>query len=157
MARKSKLLRPSLGAKCSCLIRFLHPSAEIKAKILNPAHGQRLSGVVLISQSTRRVNQINQNCYKFCHKDLKNLVIYTPVRWVKFEVEGPENSFFSQQSDISSNSESASSESGSETDNSTVATRLNFIYIITNEVASFLSYLRWHCYGYINGYECRWW
>ena len=112
----------------------LNAPVLFKAKILNPTHGQRLSGLVLISQSTRRVNRIDQNCYEFRHEDFENLVIYTPVRWVKVEVEGPENSLFSQQSDISSNSESASLESGSETDDSTVATRLNSIYINPNEV-----------------------
>ena len=88
MARKSKLLRPGLGAKCSCLIRFLHPSAEIKAKILNPTHGQRLSGLVLVSQATHCVNWIDQKCYKFCHNNFKNLLIYTPIQWVKVELKG---------------------------------------------------------------------
>ena len=116
MPRQSKKLRPGIGAKCSVLLKFLHPVKYINAEFPNIEHNQRLDNLLLMSEKEIRVNRIDQKCYVFRHDDFENIQLHATKRWVKIEVEGPENSIFQPDSSTSSSSVEVPSNSGSDSD-----------------------------------------
>ncbi len=74
MARKNKKLRAGVGAKCSALVCFLHPSKEESETFTNPINLQRVTNLLLVKTEVIQVNETDQACYVFCHSDFENIL-----------------------------------------------------------------------------------
>jgi hypothetical protein len=118
MAPKNKKLHFGVGAKCSLLVCFLHPSKEVSERITNPINLQRVTNLLLVKTEVIQVNKTDQAYYVFCHSNFENILLHTQVRWARIEVEGPENSLFDscQSSSNSTNNDSLRKESNSSPD-----------------------------------------
>ena len=62
---KSNSKRNGIGAKCSVLLRVLHPKKDITARFPNAVKNQRLEGLVAIEQKKVVVNRNLQLCVIF--------------------------------------------------------------------------------------------
>ena len=99
MPRKTK--RAGVGAKCSVIIRFVHPSREVSKVIQNSSANERLNDLLLIKEDRRNVNHRESTCYVFRHEKFESIELYAAKRLVKIEVEGPEDGFFGKVHDSS--------------------------------------------------------
>ena len=95
--RSNRKLRAGVGASCSVLIRFLHPSLEVRAKILNFTSSQRLENLLLVREEQKLVNHKNQGCFIFRHDDFPNVELYATTRYAKVVKEGAEVGLFNKE------------------------------------------------------------
>ena len=85
--------RAGIGAKCSILTRFIHPSEHVRIKFPNLDKAHRTDGV-LIGHDQRTVSRRSQDCYLFRSDDYPNIEMYAVVRYVKIIEEGAEADLF---------------------------------------------------------------
>ena len=90
-------LRPGVGATCSVLIRFLHPSRGVRDTILNYTSAHRLDNLLLIKEEEKLVNHKNQKCFVFRHDRFPNVELYSSKRWTRIDKEGPELQLFTNE------------------------------------------------------------
>ena len=86
-------LRAGIGAKCSVLTRFIHPSEHVRNKHANLDKTHRIHGVV-IGQDQRTVTRKVQDSYLFRSDDYENIKMYAVIRYVKIIQEGAEKDLF---------------------------------------------------------------
>lgn len=72
--RKKKNL--GIGAKCSTLMRFLHPRLDIIEKYPNASSNQRLEDLLAIKRDQKKVNGKEQNVVIFRHDEFPNKELY---------------------------------------------------------------------------------
>lgn len=92
---RSKPLRPGIGAECSAMIKFLHPSKRISEAMTNCPPTYRLVGLLAIKKETRKVNHRDQSCIVFRHDKFPNEELYCAARFCRVLKEGNEKDFFS--------------------------------------------------------------
>ena len=66
-----QLSRIGVGAKTSCLSKFLHPSEHIRNKFPNSVAGHRVEGCVVVRQEVKHVTKRDQLCVVVRHDDFK--------------------------------------------------------------------------------------
>jgi hypothetical protein len=86
-------LRHGVGANCTVLTKFIHPSEHVRALHTNLDKGHKTS-VILIGQATVKVRKKEQKCYTFRSDDYPNLVLHAVLRYLIVVTEGPEATFF---------------------------------------------------------------
>jgi hypothetical protein len=101
--KKAHKLRPGVGATCSVLIRFLHPSRDVRSAILNFTSSQRLEDLLLIKEEEKEINHKKTQCFVFRHDRFPNIELYASKRWTKVEKEGSETQLFVINDEVSSN------------------------------------------------------
>jgi len=101
--KKAHKLRPGVGATCSVLIRFLHPSRDVRSAILNLTSSQRLEDLLLIKEEEKEINHKKTQCFVFRHDRFPNIELYASKRWTKVEKEGSETQLFVINDEVSSN------------------------------------------------------
>ena len=94
-----QLRRLGVGAKCSCLSRFVHPSQHIRDKYPNPVSGHRLEGCLTIRQEVKEVSRRDQLCIIVHHDDFKTadgefIELHAVKRYFKVTEEGDLDLFF---------------------------------------------------------------
>lgn len=81
-----------------CLSRFLHPSAAIRAKYVNPVQGHTLSGMIVRRQEPKIVNRKEVTAIVCVHDDFKengeHIELYALPRYIHISQEGPPELFF---------------------------------------------------------------
>ena len=87
MVRNQKL-KAGIGAKCSTLIKFLHPSKLITDTLINTPSSKRLKDLVAVRREVKRVNRREQECIVFHHDTFPNQEIYCVEKFCKVEEEG---------------------------------------------------------------------
>ena len=93
------LRRLGVGAKTSCLSKFIHPSEHIRNKYPNPIQGHRLEGCVVVRQEVKKVSRRDQLCVVIHHDDFKTssddfVELYAVKRYLKVTEEGSPDYFF---------------------------------------------------------------
>ena len=83
-----------VGAICSVLKRFLHPSNLIREKYVNHAKDERLEGLFTIREEVRSVNRKDVLCLVFRHDDFENQLLYWIKKYARILHEGPEHTRF---------------------------------------------------------------
>ena len=92
MPRKKKSI--GVGANVKVLLRFIHPSAEIRAKYTNPSKGERLCDCLVIKKGKKVVNRKEQDVIFFCHDDFPNIDLYAVNRYISIVEEGWSTDYF---------------------------------------------------------------
>ena len=91
LTSSSKIIMPKLrfgvGAECSVLTRFIHPSAVIRAKYPNLEKAHRTS-VILIGEESTTVRRKSQDCFTFRSGDFENEILYAVKKHLKVIKEG---------------------------------------------------------------------
>ena len=85
------------GAVVKVLLRYIHPSAEIRSKYVNPDKGKRLSGCVVLKKGIKVVNRKDQAVIIFCHEEFENTELYAVSGYVAIEEEAPSTEFFNDE------------------------------------------------------------
>ena len=86
-------LRAGIGAKCSILTKFIHPSEHVRSKHTNLEKTHRTHGVV-VGQDEKTVTRKLQDCYLFRCDDYDNIVMHAVIRYVNIVEEGGANDLF---------------------------------------------------------------
>ena len=93
-----QLRRLGVGAKTSCLSKFLHPSEQIRNKYPNPVAGHRLEGCVVVRQEIKSVSRKDQLCVVVRHDDFKagedHIELHAVKRYFRVTMEGDPDLFF---------------------------------------------------------------
>ena len=88
-----------VGAKVTCLTRFLHPFEHIRAKYPNPVSGHRLEGCVVVHQELKKVTRKDQLCVIVHHDNFKTtedvfIELHAVKCYFKVTEEGDQDLFF---------------------------------------------------------------
>ena len=83
-----------VGAKCSVLLRFLHPQKMVKDKFPNAKHQDRLEDLVAIEQKDVVVNRKVQVCVVFRSDQFPDKTLHACRRYVKVLDEGDPSHYF---------------------------------------------------------------
>ena len=102
MAKNKRL---GAGAKCSVLIKFLHPSKLVKETLTNPRHNERLDDLIAIREERKKVNRKDQVVVAFRHCKFDNQELHCVKRFVKVVNEGHPDHFFNETSSNDSENE----------------------------------------------------
>ena len=99
-----RLGRLGVGAKVSCLSRFIHPSHEIREKYPNPVSGHRLEGCTTIRQEVKKVSRRDQLCIIVHHDGFKTaegdyIELHAVKRYWKVSEEGDTDLLFDDPGD----------------------------------------------------------
>lgn len=94
MPRRPKKKKIGIGAKCSVLKRFLHPSRLIGETYHNIAFHDRLTNLVAVRQEQKQIRNKMVPCIIFQHDDFPGTDIYSHKRYVLVVEEGAAADFF---------------------------------------------------------------
>jgi hypothetical protein len=96
-SKNSKMpkLHHGVGANCTVLTKFIHPSEHIRKKHANLDKGHQTL-VIIASEETCKVRRKEQKCYTFRSDDYPNTILYAVKRYVNVVTEGPPETFFNQ-------------------------------------------------------------
>lgn len=86
--------RLGVGAKVSCLLKFLHPFGEVRKKFPNTYKTDRISNLTVTGQAAKLIRSESAQCFTFCHDDFPDVELYTTKPHAKCEEEGPPESIF---------------------------------------------------------------
>ena len=86
-------LRHGVGANCTVLTKFVHPSEHVRALHTNLDKGHKTS-VILVGQEIFKVRRKDQKCYTFRSDDYPNVLLDAALRNVVVVSEGPESTLF---------------------------------------------------------------
>ena len=95
MPRKKKSM--GVGANVKVLLRFIHPSAEIRAKYVNPSKGERLCDCLVVKKGKKVVNRKEQAVIFFRHDEFPNIDLYAVTRYISIVEEGPSTDYFNDE------------------------------------------------------------
>ena len=87
-------LRLGVSANCSTLVKYMHPGKLINDTIRKRVSRTRITNLIVVRQDTKIVNTKEQPVIVFHHGDFDGKEIYCVKRWVKVEIEGPEEHIF---------------------------------------------------------------
>ena len=97
MAPQPTRKRLGVGASCTIKLRFLHPKNHIQDKIPNQTASQQLTGLIVQSKAEKVIHKVNKECIVFQHEDLGRQLIWALQRYVQVDIQGPEESFFEEE------------------------------------------------------------
>ena len=93
-----QLCQLGVGAKTSCLSKFLHPSEQIRNIYPNPVAGHRLEGCVVVQQEMKSMSQKDQLCIVVHHDDFKagddHIKLHAVKHYFRVMKEGDPDLFF---------------------------------------------------------------
>ena len=89
-----KKLRLGVGAKCTTLLKYLHPAKLIDTKYPNRTAQSALDNLIVIQQEVKKVNKKEQRCIVFRHDVFDGIELHCVQRWAKVIVEGSEEHIF---------------------------------------------------------------
>ena len=94
-----QLCRLGVGAKVTCLSKFVHPSQHICDKYPNPVSGHCLEGCVVVRQELKKVSRHDQLCVVAHHDEFKTadstiVEVHAVKRYWKVVEEGDRDFFF---------------------------------------------------------------
>jgi len=126
--------RLGVGAECSVLVKFIHPSRLVSQTIINPKNNQRLERLLAIREEKKKVHGKEMSCIIFRHDDFENIELYCIRRWVKVDKEGPETQFFEDPQEAGVNVVDCFgvTSSTSRTDGSNVGENINKVELPVN-------------------------
>ena len=84
-----------IGAVVHVLIKFMHPSQNIRDKYPNPEKGTRLEGCVVTGKCLKVVSRQEQTVITFHNDEFDGVELYAVERYCLISEEGPAESFFS--------------------------------------------------------------
>jgi hypothetical protein len=84
----SARLRLGKGARCSCLVKFILPSKDVAAALVNPEPGRRIEDLIAISRDVTNHGGKTFVAIFFRSSTIPGL-LHAAERWVKVEEEGP--------------------------------------------------------------------
>ena len=84
----SARLRLGEGARCSCLVKFIRPSKDVAAALVNPEPGRRIEDLIAISRDVTNHGGKTFVAIFFRSSTIPGL-LHAAERWVKVEEEGP--------------------------------------------------------------------
>jgi hypothetical protein len=87
-------LHHGIRARCSVLLKRLHPAKVVAKKFLNFEHGRRLSGLICLRKEEKRVSRRLQLCFVYRHDDFEGTELHCVQRWSKVENEGVASHIF---------------------------------------------------------------
>jgi hypothetical protein len=91
VSRKKRL---GNGATVSCFVRYLHPSAILRARFLNNYDKERLDGLSVYGREEKTISRRKTDCVLVKHPDFPDQDFYVAKSRVKVQLEGPEDDFF---------------------------------------------------------------
>ena len=94
-----KKLCPGIGAQCSVLIKFLHPSKRVTDVLINFSDKDRLYDLLAIKAEQKRVKKKIQDCIIFRHDAFPNEELYCVRKFCKVLKEGHVVDIFSTESE----------------------------------------------------------
>jgi hypothetical protein len=93
-----KQLTMGVGAEITVLTRFLHPSAAIREKYINPVKGERLEKLIVVRSEEKIIRRKSVVAIVMTHsnfvKDGQPIELFAVPRYCKVTKEGPPESFF---------------------------------------------------------------
>jgi Transposase IS4 len=92
--KRSTMVTLGVGAVCSVVVQYLHPSKLIKDKYPSRGAKERLENLLAIRRETLKVNKVQRVCVVFRHDDFPNQELHCCERWARVDQEGPADSFF---------------------------------------------------------------
>jgi hypothetical protein len=92
---KMPKLHHGVGANCTILSNFIHPSEHVTTKHVNLDKDHKTS-VIIVGKETVKVRRKDQKCYTFRSDDYPNIVLHAVKRYLNVVTEGPPQSFFDQ-------------------------------------------------------------
>ena len=93
-------LHHGVGAVCTVLTRFIHPSIHVRERHKNLDKGHRTT-VVLIGVDTKTVRRKEQEVYTFRADGYDNIILYAVKRYVNVVTEGNKEHFFEARDEVS--------------------------------------------------------
>ena len=87
-------LRLGANAKCTVLIKYLHPSKLVAETIRNSSSQDRLTGAIAVIQEFKLVNRKEVLVVVLSDPRFRGKLIHAARRFVKVTEEGPENELF---------------------------------------------------------------
>ena len=81
-------LRLGEGARCSCLVKFIRPSKDVAAALVNPEPGRRVEDLTAVSREATTRGGKTFVAIFFRSSTIPGL-LHAAERWVKVEEEGP--------------------------------------------------------------------
>ncbi len=84
----SARLRLGKGARCSCLVKFIQPSKDVAAALVNPEPGRRIEDLIATSRDATTRGGKTFVAIFFQSSTIPGL-LHAAERWVKVEEEGP--------------------------------------------------------------------
>ena len=100
MVRKKCL---GVGAQCSVLTKYMHPTKFVNEKYPNRTTHSRINNLICIGEDNKLVNKKQQGVITFRHDNFEGTVIYCVRRWVKVLQEGATEHFFKSLDNAQSN------------------------------------------------------
>jgi hypothetical protein len=88
-------LHHGVGANCTILSKFIHPSEHVRTKHANLHKGHKTS-VIILGKETAKVQREDQKCCTFRSEDYPNIVLHAVKRCLNVVTEEPPQSFFDQ-------------------------------------------------------------
>jgi hypothetical protein len=88
-------LHHGVGANCTILSKFIHPSEHVRTKHANLDKRHKTS-VIIVGEETKKVRRNDQKCYTFRSDEYPNIILYAVKRYLNVVTEGPPQSFFDQ-------------------------------------------------------------
>ena len=88
-------LRHGVGANCTVLTKFIHPSEHARTKHANLEKGHQTL-VIITGEQYMKVRRKDQKCYTFRSDDYPNRVLHAVKRYVNVVTEGPPETLFNQ-------------------------------------------------------------
>ena len=83
-----------VGAECTVSLCFLHPKDKIAEKIPNQTKSQKLSVLVVQERVEKAIRRKATQCVMFRHEDFSGQLLWCMEKYIKVDVEGPEETFF---------------------------------------------------------------
>lgn len=85
------------GAIVSCKASMLHPRKVVREKYTNDYNTRRVHGLVAVSLSRKKTDQIERVCVILTHPDFPEVELYSTVRMIKVDKEGPAAQMYSDE------------------------------------------------------------
>ena len=76
------------GARCSCLVKFIRPSKDVAAALVNPKPGRRIDDLIAVSRDVTTRGGKRFVSIFFRSSTIPGL-LHAAERWVKVEEQGP--------------------------------------------------------------------
>ena len=81
-------LRLGEGARCSCLVKFIRPSKDVAAALVNPEPGRRVEDLTAVSREATTRGGKTFVAIFFRSSTIPGL-LHAAERWVRVEEQGP--------------------------------------------------------------------
>jgi hypothetical protein len=97
MPRRTKKI--GNGATTSCFVRFLHPSALIRAKYINNYKDARISDLNVLGREVKTVSRKPTDCALVQHNEFPGQIFHVALKKLRVDEEGPESEFWNDDNE----------------------------------------------------------